>query len=310
MNTETNQPKTEDKKTDGTPAQNAPAAAANPSDAAAAFAGGSAPATPPNGSNEPDPVQSHRDAVEAGRLKKMSEELRAEREKNAELQRKLAEAEKLSRTQKFRDLPGYKAMDDSGKELVDKMFEELQAGGGGAQKRDDPELDEIKRNQAALAAALAQDNENRAQTEAFEILEKSHPGLLHRIGRGDLKDSWNAFLSRADEYAGGTHLDVMKGALRRGSGAALARLALEFVRDNDLERQYQTPQGAPRTAAAPAAPNDPASAGKPFYQSREEIQKLYTQCVYDAANGKLSQEEKAKKLGELKSALEEKRYRT
>lgn len=310
MNTDTNQPKTEEKKTDGNPgAQNAQAAAANPSDAAAAFAAGGAPAANPNG-NEPDPVQTHRDAVEAGRLKKMSEELKAEREKNAELQRKLAEAEKLSRTQKFRDLPGYKAMDDSGRELVDKMFEELQGGGGGAQKRDDPELDEIRRNQAAIAAALAQGNEARAQTDAFAILEKTHPGLLHRIGSGDLKDSWNAFLSRADEYAGGTHLDVMKGALRRGSGAALARLALEFVRDNDLERQYQTPQGAPRTAAAPAAPGDPASAGKPVYQSREEIQKLYTQTVYDAANGKITQDEKAKKLGELKTALEEKRYRT
>ena len=308
MNTETpNNP--EDKKTTATDgaAPNAQQPAANPSDAAAAFAAGNAAAATPK-STDPDPVQSHRDAVEAGRLKKMSDELKAEREKNAELQRKLAEAEKLSRTQKLKDLAGYQAMDEAGRELVDKLVE-MRGGGDDGSERYKAELEEIRRNQAAMAAAAAQDNAARAQTDAFKALEQSHPGLLHRIGKGDLKDAWTAFLGRTDDYAGRTYDEIVAGANARGNGAALVRVVQEFVRTSGLERQYQKLAGSPRPAGAPAATATGTDAGgKHVYQSLEEIYSKMDEARAKERRGQIDRETRRKIIAELEAAEDEGRY--
>ena len=308
MNTETpNNP--EDKKTTetGGAAPTAQQPAATPSDAAAAFAGGTATATPPK-TNEPDPTQAHRDAVEAGRLKKMSDELRAEREKNAELQRKLAEAEKLSRTQKLKDLAGYQAMDEAGRELVDKLVEMRSGGGDDGAERYKAELDEIRRNQAAMAAAAAQGNAARAQADAFKALEQSYPGLLHRIGEGDLKDLWTSFRGRTDDYAGRTYDEIVAGANARGNGAALVRVVQEFVRTNGLERQYQKLAGTPRPAGTPATPSGTDANGKHVYQSLDEIYLKMDEARSKERRGLIDRETRRKLIAELEAAEDEGRY--
>jgi hypothetical protein len=293
MNTEQDTNKATDTTTGEAPVQVSTAAAAN-----AAFA---APSPTPAG--EP-PEDDHRKAVNDGRLRKASEELKAEREKNAELQKQIEELRAKAEERDIGVIPGTEGLDDVGQGS-------LRSAAEWNRKRIMSDVDrrfgELERQYAANAAAALQNSSQKANDEAAAELERSYPGLLARIGTGDLSGAWADFRRGLDGFSGMSRDAILQNAQKRGSGAPIVQLVREFVAERDLARQYQLPAGMPRSAA-PATPAGNDARGKTVYPSIEAIQRQIEEVRSQERRGRIDRTTRDKQIAELQDAILEGRF--
>lgn len=303
MNTRTND-KHDTPDTDGR--TDAPAVPpSNPALAAAVF---SASADAPDASAPPaaETEEDHRKAVNDGRLRKMSEDLKAEREKNAELQRQLEELSKKRSQAAYGDLPEVQKLDDVGQAAVIGAAARVEER---VTQRFQAQMDELARSRAAEAAAMQRNAAVKAQNEAYAELERKYPGIVGRLAAGgDLAGTWEAFRREVDDFYGVSRNQILQRANERGHGAAIVRLVEEFMQRGNFSRQYDQPGGTPRTAAAPANPAGAGAGGKKTYPSREAVEKALETIAQQYRKGLIDRKSYDARSEELEDALRSGRY--
>ena len=288
-------------KATGTTAGEAPVQVSTAAAASAAFA-----ATPQTTNGEPPDEGDHRKAVNDGRLRKASEELKAERERNAELQRQIEELRAKAEEKEVGVIPGTEGLDDVGQGSIRSAAE-------WNRKRIMSDVDRrfnaIEQKYAATAAASLQSAQQKANDEAAAELERAYPGLLARIGTGDLAGAWADFRRGQDGFSGMTRDAILQNAQKRGSGAPIVQLVREFVQGCDLARQYQQlPAGIPRTAAASAGPAGTDADGRKVWPSKQAILDAMDKVQVDERRGMISAADRRKKLEALEDDFRAGRY--
>ena len=257
----------------------------------------------------------HAKSVEAGRLRKMSEENRQLREQLAEIRHELQELRERGASPAGTEGgaspedDALSAFDDETKKSLRQYFDRRERQ---ISDRFDERLGQIEERAREGEEARTRDVSQRTIAAAGRTVEERFPGLLHRVGDegGDLVGAWKAFNATVDAVTGSPYWKSLNDAARRGAPGAVVRVFEEFVRANGLAGQFNVGAlAAPPSGAGPAAPTASQSGGvKKLWPSRNAIYAEMDRVRRDAYSGRLSREEKLKQLDELESAIREKRY--
>lgn len=260
-------------------------------------------ATAPAQTQEED----HRKAVNDGRLKKASEELRQMQEENARLKAQLEElTAKRTSVEELRKIAGNESLDDDSVKFVggvaDRLKEEVS-------KNVKAQLDAYRAASEAAVAESLKRKIGETQNAAAVELEKKYPGFFNRIKPGgDLNAAYKAFLSATDSYAGMQHAAVINRASRNGRSDTVVQVFEKFISENGLSGQYQIPTGGPRTAAASAGSSGTDAGGRKVYPSKDAIEQEIARIAGSYRKGLMDRKVYDERSAELEDALRSGRY--
>lgn len=253
------------------------------------------------------PEFDQRKAVNDGRLKKLSDELRQAQEENAKLRAKLEEKEASGTLDldALRKIEGASALDDDTLRTVAGVAREIAGRQAAAYKA---ELSEVKRASDAVLSASQTRRREETWGAVVGAMEQRYPGLIRRIAPGgDLNAAYLRFLGATDEYAGRDHKSLLNGALTGGRTAGAQQVFEKFVSEAGLAGQYQVQTGAPRAAAAPATTADP-DVGRKVWPSKQAILDAMDKVQVDERRGMISAADRRKKLEALEDDFRAGRY--
>ena len=234
-------------------------------DAAFAALADDTPAQP-----ERQPEEDHRKAVNDGRLKKASEDLRAAQEENAKLRKQLEEltAKKGVELDDLRKIEGADKFDDDTLSFVGNAIARAQQR---QEERFKAEVSDMRRaSEAALTASQSQ-RKRETWDAALAAAEEAHPGLVMRIApNGELGQAWARFLDSEDDF-GRNRRALFNSALAAGRLAGAKQVFERFAEEVGYSGSASIQTGAPRSAA-PAMPLGIGAGGKKTYPSREAVE--------------------------------------
>ena len=251
--------------------------------------------------------EDHRKAVNDGRLKKASEELRQMQEENARLKAQLEElTAKRTSVEELRKIAGNESLDDDSVKFVggvaDRLKEEVS-------KNVKAQLDAYRAASEAAVAESLKRKIGETQNAAAVELEKKYPGFFNRIKPGgDLNAAYKTFLSATDSYAGMQHAAVINRASRNGRSDTVVQVFEKFISENGLSGQYQIPTGGPRSAAASAGPAGTDADGRKVWPSKQAILDAMDKVQVDERRGMISAADRRKKLEALEDDFRAGRY--
>ena len=258
-----------------------------------------------HGGGAPD-AASHAASVYNGRLGKAMRDNNELKRQLAEMREKLAAYERKETDAALMGVEGASALDEESRAGVvsivrasaDALRKEM------ATMRRDTEDAEAKAEERARMATV-----QRTQMEAGLAVEAKFPGLVRRVGSGDLRPAWVAFCREEDPITGTTWGESLAAAAARGSVPAASRVFAEFVSARGLAPQFQIGALSPTGASAPAVPrSQPGGADAKVWPSKRAILDEMDAVLAAERRGSIDRKTRVERLAELEDAVRSRRY--
>lgn len=251
------------------------------------------------------PEEDHRKAVNDGRLKKASEDLRAAQEENARLRKQLEElTAKKTDLEELRKIEGASAFDDESLKFFGRALDQVRED---VSKQSAAQIADARRASDAVLVATQTQRKRETWDAATAAVEQTHAGLVRRIAPdGDLNAAWNRYLDSVDDF-GRTRRSLLNGACSTGRLAGAKRVFEKFVEESGISGQAQIETGAPRSAA-PAVPAGTDAGGKKVYPSKDAIEQEIARIAGSYRKGLMDRKSYDERSAELEDAMRSGRY--
>lgn len=257
-----------------------------------------------------DSGRDHGAAVYNGRLgaamRENNELKRQLAEERAKYEKLAKEAEAAKKAVDFSDVKGYDELEETSRGAVEGMIRKATDAIG---RRFEEKLSAMEGERRGYEERMRRETYAKAQDGLLKDVDGKWPGLIRRVGSGDLADAWQRFCATEDPITGTTFGRSLSSATGRGAVSAAARVFGEFVRANRLEGQFNAASLAePSRGAAPGGARSDATAGGQVWQSREAILAEMQKVQQRERQGLIDRATRQKQMNALEDAFRSGRF--
>lgn len=236
-------------------------------------------------------LQRHR--VEEGRLRKVQNELDAEKARNEELAARIAELERKKEDEAYREyIPEDAYIDPDNLDAAARIAHKA------ASATEQRLKEQLAQMQEQINRGSMESNANRINA----ALDHRYPGIIARLNGQD-NAAWRVFLSNVDPVSGSSFKAIADNAMRTGNVAAMFYVVDKYVEESQSLAQFNVSD-----AVAPASSASSSPVGmrqKPIYRSIADLEAMMNKAVKDFDRGKITRAQKNEVLAEYNAAFAE-----